>query len=418
MENIVLETGLNPIVEISQVGGDLRLTGWDQPQFVAEADDDHSLHLDRDGDRLVLRAADDCTVRLPRGAQVSVRSVGGDAHAKSLEQKLALGNVGGDLRLRQIGSADVGTVGGDLIVKHVAGDLQVGHLGGDLEARGVAGAFKCGNAGGDLYLLEIGGDIQATAGGDVTLSINFAPGHEYSVSAGGDLICRLGPDASARLALVAGGDIDIEVSGAQVEGGSNRKTVSVGGGAAAASLRAGGDLNLTGLSFDPDAMGDFGVMAEEFTAHIESQMADFERQMADLRAGLNYAPSPADAEKIAASARRTAERVERTLRQKTEAAQRRAEKEAERAQRMAEAVQRRVEHKVHEAHGRRGWAFNFDAARPPMPGRPLGPTRPASPTPPADPVTDEERMVILRMVEQGKITVADAEKLLAALENK
>jgi hypothetical protein len=35
-----------------------------------------------------------------------------------------------------------------------------------------------------------------------------------------------------------------------------------------------------------------------------------------------------------------------------------------------------------------------------------------------EPVSDDERMVILRMVEQGKISVADAEKLLAALEGK
>jgi hypothetical protein len=49
---------------------------------------------------------------------------------------------------------------------------------------------------------------------------------------------------------------------------------------------------------------------------------------------------------------------------------------------------------------------------------PVPPVPPIPPTPPADPVSDEERMVILRMVEQGKISVGDAEKLLAALEGK
>jgi hypothetical protein len=33
-------------------------------------------------------------------------------------------------------------------------------------------------------------------------------------------------------------------------------------------------------------------------------------------------------------------------------------------------------------------------------------------------VSDEERMTILRMVEQKKINIADAEKLLSALESK
>ena len=43
---------------------------------------------------------------------------------------------------------------------------------------------------------------------------------------------------------------------------------------------------------------------------------------------------------------------------------------------------------------------------------------PPPPPPPSDPVTDEERMSILRMVEQKKISIAEAEKLLAALEGK
>jgi len=160
-------------------------------------------------------------------------------------------------------------------------------------------------------------------------------------------------------------------------------------------------------------------MAQEFGARIgatiEAQMADFDKQMADGLAGLeNLGTSRVDADKIAATARRAAERVQRVSQQQAEAARRRAEKEAERAQRIAEAAQRRA-----EAINRRGWPFRGDPRQPPQPPRPPVPPRPFTPAPPpADPVSDEERMMILRMVEQGKISVADAEKLLAALENK
>jgi len=41
------------------------------------------------------------------------------------------------------------------------------------------------------------------------------------------------------------------------------------------------------------------------------------------------------------------------------------------------------------------------------------------PTPPGyTQVTDEERLIILRMLAQKKITLAEAEQLLAALEEK
>ena len=429
MENIVQETSSDPIVEITNVGGDLRITGWEQNQFVAESDDEHGVHFDHDGDRLRLQASADVTIRLPRAAQVSVRTVGGDARIIKLTgQTLAIGNIGGDLQLRQIAGANIGVVGGDVKAKHLTGDLQVGHVGGDLEAREVAGDFKSGNVGGDLYLVEVEGAIQAIAGGDVTLSVDFKPEQDYSVQAGSDLTCRVGPDASATLSVMAGGDIGVDVAGAQVSGSSNRKTVTLGEGGAAVSLRAGGDLTVTGLGFDAEGLGDFGekfgddiaAMADEFGAQIEStieaQMADFDKQMAEGLAGLNFVANSADAAKIAANARRAAERVQRAGQHQAEAARRRAEKEAERAQRIAEAAQRRAEainRRVHEEHGRRGWPFRGDPTRPPTPPRPFAPA-----TPPADPVSDEERMMILHMVEQGKISVADAEKLLSALENK
>ncbi len=428
MENIVLETNLNPVVEISNVGGDLRITGWEQSQLVAESDDEDSVHFDQDGDRLRLQSNSDLTIRLPQGAQVSVRTVGGDAVIRKLvEQTLSIGNVGGDLDLRELAGANIGVVGGDMKAKRLAGDLQAGHVGGDLEAREVQGAVKSGNVGGDLFLQDIGGAIQALAGGDVTLAVSFKPEQEYALQAGGDLVCRVGTDASVRLALLAGGDIGIDVPGAQWTGNSNRKTVTLGAGAAAANLRAGADLQLTGAGPEADSLGDFDEKfgadfankANDFGAAIESQiesqisahMADFDK----LMAGLNFGTSPVDAAKIAATARRAAERVERASRQQADAARRRAEKQAEAAQRLAESAQRRAEainRTVREEHGRRGWPFRGDPPRPPQP------PRPPAPAAPVDPVSDEERMMILRMVEQGKISVADAEKLLAALENK
>jgi len=38
------------------------------------------------------------------------------------------------------------------------------------------------------------------------------------------------------------------------------------------------------------------------------------------------------------------------------------------------------------------------------------------PRPPLDPVTEQERLMIFKMVEEGKITIDEAERLLAALE--
>jgi hypothetical protein len=46
------------------------------------------------------------------------------------------------------------------------------------------------------------------------------------------------------------------------------------------------------------------------------------------------------------------------------------------------------------------------------------PAPPAPPAPPDEVVSEEERMMILRMLEQKKISLDEADKLLSALEGK
>ena len=79
---------------------------------------------------------------------------------------------------------------------------------------------------------------------------------------------------------------------------------------------------------------------------------------------------------------------------------------------------RRAEEKLAEAMrkmevregDRRRKGYGWQTPVPPTP-----PTPPAPPAPKRSPASDEERMIILRMVEEGKISVEQAEKLLSAL---
>jgi len=432
MDNVVLELTPESVIHIEGVGGDLRVTGWEQPGFVAESDEDNSLRVHKQDDGFHLRASADVAIRLPRQAQLVIGSVGGDAILKSLDTSLTIERVGGDLVVRKAGAVTAGKVGGDLSAKKLNGPLTASQVSGDLSALGVNGDFTGGRIGGDVFLRDVEGSVQVNAGGDATLAVAFVPERSYAVQAGGDLTCRLEPTASARFAINAGGGVSVDVIGATIEGGGGNRIVSVGGGAASVALRAGGDVTLAGQAVDPEAMGefgerfgdDFGLMAEEFATQIESEietrMADFEKQFTERMSGMDFGAGRVNAEEIAAKARRAAEKVERAARQKAEsaarrmeAAQRRAEQHAERAQRLAEAAQERAQRR-----GPGNFTFGF-GPRPPTPPRPFSPPRPpVPPTPPSEAVSEEERMVILRMLEQGKISVADAEKLLAALENK
>lgn len=446
MELLIFETTPDPEVTLTNIGGDLRLFGWEQNQVRVEASDEKSVQGHQENGRVTVRASADCTVRVPRQARLTLQNIGGDARIKSIDGPLAVGMVGGDLTLRQTLAVTIEAVHGDVSAKKIGGALQIKSAGSDVSARGVAGEVVAENVGGDLYLRDVGADARGEAGGDIILNVEFAPNHAYAFEAGGDILCRLSEAGSAHIEADSGGEVSVNLPGAKVEGSDNDKTVTLGEGLAKVTLEAGGDISITTSSGDPDTMGEFGdhfgdefgVMAEEFAAHIESQveaqiesqMAGFEQHLNEQLAHLNVRAGHVDAEKIAARAREAAERVSEKMRRKGEAAQRRAEALAEAARRREDAARRREEaaRRREEQQAERGkrklsYAFKFDAPRAPTPPTaPLPPRPPTGPipraTPPAEAVSNEERMTILRMVEQKKITVEDAEKLLAALEGK
>ncbi len=76
----------------------------------------------------------------------------------------------------------------------------------------------------------------------------------------------------------------------------------------------------------------------------------------------------------------------------------------EKMERKLEAARRRQERYEHSYHGR-SWNFNFSP-------------RPRTATAPAESATDEEQLMILRMLAQKKISPEEADRLLSALESK
>ncbi len=91
---------------------------------------------------------------------------------------------------------------------------------------------------------------------------------------------------------------------------------------------------------------------------------------------------------------------------------RRAQEATERAERRANAAMRRTEERIRQAaeRGMRQADMQFAMGGPTPP--------PPPPPPPAPKVTEQERLMVLEMLKENKITVEQAEKLLAALEGR
>jgi hypothetical protein len=267
-----------------------------------------------------------------------------------------------------------------------------GRVGGDASVRDVDGAVNFDTVGSDLYLRNVRGTVVASAGADVALYLAPIAGVEYHLEAGDDLLVRLPPDADVELHLTGSSadDIRVDFPGAQLEGGDRNFTVTLGSGAAKMFLTAGGDLVVTSQADKWDSAADF-----TFGMQDDFEWPEFP----------NIPPIPPIPPDLSERINRRAQEAMRRAQDKVEAARNRTEARVNAAMRRAEAKARAAEARSRSWHGRvaigrTGLNISGKAqAR-------------------GDPVSDTERLTILKMLQEKKISLEEAEKLLAALEGK
>jgi hypothetical protein len=361
-----ISAGRTPQIMIEFIEGDLSLVGWEGEDVLLKGDDDE-MQFNQDGGTVSVSCNDDLSLRVPKAASVFVKKIGGDASIRGVMGGIEVQEIEGDLSIRDMDSAAIGTLHSDFSLRGAKGHLSVKSALGDVSIREVDGNVSLASVADDLALRDVRGNVNANVAGDVVLYLNPQAGNAYSVNAGDDILLVMPPKANATLTLNAD-EIDIEWKGVKNDDATNR-VVTLGDGSAIVSLTAGGDIRVTNQADAGDTAEDFGNFAG-----IGMDWSGF------------------------------GERISRQVEQATRRAAKQADEAARRAaethRRFEEGVERRVKAKMNVGVGRWNWDLS-----------PKG-----VPMPPKPPVSDEERMAILKMLQEKKISAEDAEKLLSALE--
>ncbi len=393
MNHIV--TGEAPEVVIEVIEGDASVRGWSR-LAVDVAIDPRKIELTQSENSVRMRLHASAAIQLPAGSRLRIERVDGDLAVNGVTGSLFLGKVNGDVGVRNTGPLTIEHIEGDLGVRSVQGDCAIGQVRRDASVAHVRGDLKIGNVGDDLSVSGLHGSLHAVAADDISVRFDPRPGCTYDVRAGKNLDCRFPSISSAKLTLSAGESIRTRGLTTPVPEG-NDVAFQIGAGEAIVNLAAGKRLSLRGAEawVDDDFSFEFGPEAAERWAElaqqVQEQVGAVARQVEEKINNMGGSEEIATRiqESILAAARRAEAKINETIRsaeQRTDEAQRRAA-DAEMRQR---------------SRGR-----NWGAPPPPMP-----------PSAPRTPVSENERILILKMVGDGSITVEQAEQLLAALGGK
>lgn len=381
-------------LDVDNVSGDLQVVGWDRPEITAKADGD-ALTLTIDGDQARAASDSDLILYIPCETTLRVSNVGGDADIRAVTGAIEISNVGGDLQMRNVGLTAVRSMGGDLSVRDCKGNFVAENVGGDASLRQMRGRVGV-TVRADLYLREAEGDVSAQVGADAALYLRPKSGQLVSAQAGSDILLRVPPKVDAEFTLQGCDDesIRVDLPGFDAAELGMFRQFTAGAGGAKISLTAGDEVIVTSREEEWQSVADFDPLGRE----------------GPFAPGEFPGISTEIQEKIS---RKVEEATRRAMK-----ASMRAQEHSDRVQHRVDAAMRRAEEKMRSAERRAAhmgisvgrWGANIGGPRPPRP--------PVPPVPPSDPVTDDERLTILKMLQEKKISLQEAEKLLAALEGK
>jgi hypothetical protein len=407
----VIQTEENPHIVINECAGSLSVKGWSKLEVSAQGSE---VNVNETKEGIVINSRSTLALNIPTDASLEIRHCRGNLSLKNVHGSLEIGEVNGSTSIKNGGGLSIsGSVNGSLSVRNIDGDIQanrvmgsfsvrnihdlnVSYVAGDLSARNIEGLLNAqrilgdgsfrnvegdvtvNQVGGDLSLRGINGLIRAeNVGGDASLQGGLAAG-KHAISAGGDIRLKWTGENGLTLAIDANEVINkLPIELTKNENGEYSGVI--GSGEAFLNLEAGGDVTLTSTSekegfdmrdFDFNFDVDLDMDIDQFQEQIQHHMDHF----TDLSQKFQHQFGPEFSERVS----------------------RQAERAVERAMRKLEKTQERM-------------ARRYGSPPPPRP--------PRSPGPPEPQASSEEQVKILKMLENGVISVDEANTLLDALES-
>ena len=396
----------DPIIHLKAYGG-VEITGVDQAGVACEIEAPQLATLIEEDGHVYVTVNSSCSITVPAGASFEIEKSMGSAKISNIRNKIDAEKVLGNLVLNGVGEVTVGKVGGSFSVNNAAGAVSVEKVGGNValsdllsfKGEKIGGSCKAKAIRGEFSLEKVGGSFK---GQDIEGALRVERvGGSFSAQrvtlaselhAGGNLLLKDFSLERDQTELKAGGDIRLEVP----ESFQNAK-IEMRSGARKIRINVGeDDLDLHDGHYDY-ALGD-ADQAVELSAGGSITLINLTEAQEDLVGDLSdhfeYEESP----------------FSELIRERVESATRRAEAKVKAAEIRLDQIRERV-----EKH--RGFDIHVDLDDLDRPVPPVPPVPPVSRRAGKKGPSDEERLMILKMLQDKKITVEEAETLFTALED-
>lgn len=150
----VLELSIGtPIIHIKAYGG-VKINGIEQSEVRCDIDSPQLATLVEEDGQVYVTVNTSCVVDVPKASAIQIEKCMGSVKIANIRNKITVQKVLGNLVLFDIGQADIEKVGGNLSVRKAAGQVSAEKVAGNLTLDDVA-SIICGKVGGNCRIKNI-----------------------------------------------------------------------------------------------------------------------------------------------------------------------------------------------------------------------------------------------------------------------
>jgi hypothetical protein len=367
--------------------GNLDIRGWEKDE-VGITTDINVQRIRHEKKLLRLLFVEDCELMVPPGCKVIIERASGNARVRNLSEPIVINRVQGDLAVQDLGGVTIARVSDNCLLENIHDNVHISRVGGNLKGKNIQGTIFAERIQDDVRLSGVSGGAEIRSSGNIELSLLENTDKEIKLNASDKILLHLpvNPDVSLyirshdeRIELNVGDRHDkINTSHCELTLGSGRQKITV---------EAGDKVRVTEEAFeDADIRKLFEELNNLWTRLKEESAARRENREQETNWEI----------KMVEGAARIAEE---TMDGMSEIASQITEDTVRQAEEHVRAALKRVEEQIRN--------LGYDYWSEPVN---LKPKRKTSE------VTAEERLIVMKMLQENKISVEEADRLLEILE--
>ena len=338
------------------------------------------LKNDLQGDILAISCKSDLIISLPENTKIIIDKIDGNCKIYGKFENLIIGRIPGNLEINSIINGQIDKVGGNCKIGKIMSSLQIAKIGGNCYLNHIGGKIKIEKIGGNFHGFGENIQIECWAGGNIHLKIKDFSASDNQINAGGNVRLFVTNGNNISLSGVGKGGFQFQLGDELLKGKSGKFNKSIGTGQKSVAISAGGSLKIS----DQEEMS---TANSELSDNNEIIWNDLEKKAENHSKYIN---------KFGLS---DEEGIDKKL----------------------DEIINTKEHKLSKIVENSGYSdFEFDIPfdKSEIEFGEHTNTKPVLNQKKSQPVTEEEKMIVLKMLQDKKITAEEADRLLQALEQE